>query len=327
MIHPKIFCLLALSTQCAFASIKSTTAFSLDNDGIFGVDQDYTNGIFFAYASPALSSEHQIHRLSLADKLGGSIDKWEFSIGHKMWTPADISQTTPVLNDRPYAGYFHAELNYLSLHPQQAVRYNLTLGTTGENALSEKAQKLVHSVTGSTDPNGWEYQVDDYFAGSVGYQRHDLLMRSANLTESNWEMSHIFEANAGNFRSDVASGVMFRYGSDLANTLGAVSTSTENPFHASMMGNSSYGWFIYTGLSNRYRFNDITLEGERSGLPEPSDVYDVTIQHWQSTAVAGVALYNRHVGMSFALSAKTPEYKEAPERIYGNGALSLYAFF
>ncbi|EHD1696454.1 TPA: lipid A deacylase LpxR family protein [Vibrio vulnificus] len=318
---------LLLLSPMAFASVKSTTSFSLDNDGIFGVDQDYTNGIFFAYASPALSSEHQIHRLSLADKQGGSIDKWAFSIGHKMWTPSDISQTTPTPNDRPYAGYFHAELNYLSLHPQQAVRYNLTLGTTGENALSEKAQKLVHSITGSTDPNGWEYQVDDYVAGSVGYQRHDLLMRSANLTESNWEMSHIFEANAGNFRTDVASGVMFRYGSDLANTLGAASISTENPFHASMMGNSPYGWFVYTGLSTRYRFNDLTLEGERSGLPEPSDQYDVTMQHWQSTAVAGVALYNRRVGLSFALSAKTPEYKEAPERIYGNGALSLYAFF
>ncbi|EOB3675187.1 lipid A deacylase LpxR family protein [Vibrio vulnificus] len=318
---------LLLLSPMAFASVKSTTSFSLDNDGIFGVDQDYTNGIFFAYASPALSSEHQVKRLSLADKQGGSIDKWEFSIGHKMWTPSDISQTAPTPNDRPYAGYFHAELNYLSLHPQQAVRYNLTLGTTGENALSEKAQKLVHSITGSTDPNGWEYQVDDYVAGSVGYQRHDLLMRSANLTESNWEMSHIFEANAGNFRTDVASGVMFRYGSDLANTLGAASISTENPFHASMMGNSPYGWFVYTGLSTRYRFNDLTLEGERSGLPEPSDQYDVTMQHWQSTAVAGVALYNRLVGLSFALSAKTPEYKEAPERIYGNGALSLYAFF
>lgn len=327
MIKTKLLYLLLLSAPCAIASVKSTTTLSLDNDGVFGVDQDYTNGILLEYASPALSSEYQVDYLSLANELGGSIDKWAFSIGHKMWTPSDISQTTPIPNDRPYAGYFHVELNYLTLHPQQAIRYNLTLGTTGENALSEKAQKIVHGITGSTEPNGWAFQVDDYWAGSIGYQRHDLLLRSTNTTQSHWEVSHIFDANAGNFRSDIASGILFRYGSDLANTLGSASVSTEHPFRASMMGNSERGWFVYSGLSNRYRFNDLTLEGERSGLPEPSARYDVSLQHWQSTAVAGVAVYNRHFGLSFALSAKTPEYKEAQERVYGNGSLSLYAFF
>ncbi|SUP50503.1 exonuclease [Vibrio metschnikovii] len=62
-------------------------------------------------------------------------------IGHKMWTPSDIEQYTPAPNERPYAGFLHSEFNYISLHPQQAQRFNLTIGTTGDSALSEQAQK------------------------------------------------------------------------------------------------------------------------------------------------------------------------------------------
>lgn len=73
--------------------------------------------------------------------------------------------------------------------------------------------------------------------------------------------------NASNFRSDLSAGIMFRYGSELSQSMGAADISVERPFNAGMMGNTSSGWFLFSGITGRYRFNDLSIEGERSGIP------------------------------------------------------------
>ncbi|MEH0741339.1 lipid A deacylase LpxR family protein [Vibrio cholerae] len=325
------FSLLLLSTT-ALASEQSTLAFSLDNDGVFGVDQDYTNGIFLTYTSAGIRPPSWVGPLSLSFWGAASLDKWEVTLAHKMYTPSDIEAVEPLQNDRPYAGYLHTEFNYISLHPMQAQRFNLTLGTVGENSLSEEAQKFVHSITGSDDPNGWANQVDEGFAGSVGYLTHINLWREPLLANTEWEVSSVSEANVGNFRSDVSTGVMLRWGQDLSGSLGAANIDNENPFRAGMLGGSKQGWFVFAGIEARYRFNDITIEGDRPGIrhnPDVSDpsLYDVTLDKVQATAVAGFAWYNQSFGATLATTVKTPDYKEAPDSVYGAGGINLYAFF
>lgn len=101
-----------------------------------------------------------------------------------------------------------------------------------------------------------------------------------------------------------------------------------------MIGASNNGWFTYAGLEGRYRFNDLTIEGDRSGVDEYANknnqdpaIYDVTLENIQATAVLGVAWYNQYVGASFALTAKTPDYKEAKESVYTTGGITMFAFF
>ncbi|WP_240207007.1 lipid A deacylase LpxR family protein [Vibrio sp. CyArs1] len=314
-------------SSVVLASERSTVSFSLDNDGIFGTDEDYTNGIFLSYTSSAITPWALFKPLSLSYWGSASLDKFEFQLGHKMWTPSDIEATVPLANDRPYAGYFHGELNYISLHPQQAQRFNLTLGSTGEGSFADKAQQLVHSIVGSADPKGWEYQIEDQVAGSIGYLTHLNWKREPLFGNTGWEVSNVTETNLGNFRSDVSTGMMFRFGSELGGNFGSANISTENPFKAGMIGASNKGWFTYFGLKARYRFNDLTIQGERPGIPEPSDAYDVTLQPWQGEAVLGVTWYNAYVGISAFAGSKSAEYKEASKSIYGNGGISLFAFF
>lgn len=325
---------LILLASSAVASERSTVSFSIDNDGVFGVDQDYTNGLFLTYTSGAITPNWLTNPMSLSFWGGASLDKYEFTLGHKMYTPSDIESTTPMINDRPYAGYLHAEFNYISLHPQQAQRFNLTLGTTGESSLADQAQDIVHGITGSDEPRGWAYQVDDKFVGSLGYLSHFNLWRERAIANTDWEMSNVSEVNAGNFRSDVSTGFMFRWGTDLAGSMGAANIDNENPFRAGMLGASQGGWFIFGGIEARYRFNDITIEGDRSGVVdyanrngENPSIYDVTLEEKQASAVAGFAWYNEHFGATVTATAKTPDYKEAKDSMYGTGGLALYAFF
>lgn len=322
----KLFAL-ALLSPVAIASTKSTISFTLDNDGIFGVDQDYTNGIFLSYATEQLRRDAEWRWLSLNESSNQTnVDKIELVLGHKIWTPSDIEADYPLVNDRPYAGYLHTEINYLTLTADRAVRYNFTIGATGESSLSDKAQDIVHGITGSTDPQGWEYQIDDEIAFSVGYRAFNKLMRSEASTQQ-WEITNVTDINAGNFRSDISQGVMFRWGTNLANSIGAANISVESPFHASMIAKSTSSWFLFTGFEGRYRFNDITIEGDRSGIPEPSEPYDVTLQNWQASAVAGATWHNQNYGASLTFTVKTPDYKEAQTDVYGTGSLSLFAFF
>ncbi len=317
---------LALIAPAALASTKSTVSFTLDNDGVFGVDQDYTNGIFLSYTTAQLRKKSEWRWLSLNNSASSNVDKIELLLGHKMWTPSEIEADYPLINDRPYAGYLHTEINYLSLTSDKAVRYNFTIGATGESSLSGRAQSLVHSITGSSDPQGWDYQVDDYLAVSLGYRLFNKLIRSeGNSTQ--WEITNVNDINAGNFRSDVSQGVMFRWGTNLGSSVGAANISVESPFSASMLADDTTSWFVFAGVEGQYRFNDITLEGDRSGIPGPSDAYDVTLQPWQSTAVAGATWYNQHYGASLTFTVKTPEYKESQTDIYGTGSISLFAFF
>lgn len=325
---------LILLSFSSLASERSTLTFALDNDGIFGVDQDYTNGLFLGYTSSSITPYNWVKPLSLSYWGASSLDKWEITIGHKMYTPSDIEAEKPLPNDRPYAGYLHTEFNYISLNPQQAQRFNITFGTTGESALSEDAQKLVHSITKSDEPMGWEYQIDDEYAGSVGYLSHFNLMRNQALANTDYEISNVSEINVGNFRSDISTGFMFRWGTDLGGNFGAANITTENPFKPGMIGASNAGWFTYAGLEGRYRFNDLTIEGDRSGVDEYAHkvgddpaIYDVTLENIQATAVLGVAWYNRYVGASFALTAKTPDYEEAKESVYTTGGITMFAFF
>ncbi|MFH4545679.1 lipid A deacylase LpxR family protein [Vibrio alginolyticus] len=318
--------ILTLLSPVAIASTKSTVSFTIDNDGIFGVDQDYTNGVFLSYATDQLTQESQWKWLSLANSEHANIDKIELVLGHKMWTPSDIEADYPLINDRPYAGYLHTEINYLSLTSDKAVRYNFTIGTTGESSLSEKAQEIVHGITGSTDPQGWDYQIEDKVAFSLGYRVFNKLMRSEEQ-KTQWEITNINDINAGNFRSDVSQGVMFRWGTNLANSIGAANISVESPFSASMIAQNTSSWFLFTGFEGRYRFNDMTIEGDRPGIPEPSALYDVTLQNWQASAVAGVSWYNQNYGASITFTIKTPDYEEAQTDVYGTGSFSVFAFF
>ncbi|MFM2590347.1 lipid A deacylase LpxR family protein [Vibrio sp. TBV020] len=325
-----------LASATAVASEKSTVSFAIDNDGVFGVDQDYTNGLFLTYTTGAITPYSIFSPLSLSFWGGASLDKFEFTLGHKMYTPSDIEATEPMINDRPYAGYLHTEFNYISLHPQQAHRFNLTLGTTGESSLADQAQDIVHGITGSDEPQGWGYQVDDKFVGSVGYLSHFNLIRQRSIANTDWEISNVSEVNAGNFRSDVSTGLMFRWGADLGGSMGAANIDNENPFRAGMLGGSQGGWFFFAGAEARYRFNDITIEGERSGVKDyalsqdpvqdPS-IYDVELENVQATGVAGFAWYNQTFGATLSATVKTPDYKNAPESMYGTGAFTAYVFF
>ena len=170
-----IACSTFLSSEAA-AYNSGSISFTIDNDGIVGTDKNYTNGIFLAYHSPSSPL--------LSDVAPGSIQQvasflpfeketakgWKIVLGQQIWTPEDIESTTPVEDERPYAGLLFLETSVYQYSPNRTDQYSFMLGTVGPNSLAEQGQKFIHGIIGSDEPMGWDYQIENQIVFNLGYQ-------------------------------------------------------------------------------------------------------------------------------------------------------------
>ncbi|WP_428773661.1 lipid A deacylase LpxR family protein [Vibrio sp.] len=308
------------------ASESPTLTVALDNDGAFGVDQDYTHGLFFSYSSGRLSKDWHQQPLSLSYWQIDSVDKINITIGQQMWTPADIESNQPQADDRPYAGLMFAEFNYYSTSPDLSHRFGLMAGTTGENSFARSTQKLAHTVLDTTQPNGWEYQIENKWVGNLSYANQIKLWRQTTPALERAELSALSEINMGNFRRDISAGLMLRWGQDLANSFGSASVNAERTFRPGMLGQGTQAWFLFSGISVRYRFYDLTIEGLRPGLTVPQN-YAVDVKNQQATFTLGLAWYRPHFAASITASAYSAEYSPSRQSVYGVAGMTISSFF
>ena len=70
-------------------------------------------------------------------------------VGQNMYTPPDITQENPPLDERPYAGWLYGSVGVVAETGKQLDQLELSLGVVGPASLAAKTQKLVHVITGS----------------------------------------------------------------------------------------------------------------------------------------------------------------------------------
>ncbi|MDG3088388.1 lipid A deacylase LpxR family protein [Vibrio hannami] len=287
-------------------AFSTSVALIVDNDGIFGTDEDYTSGVVLDLSSD-LSSEW----------LGAQ--RWRMQLGQKIWTPSNLDATTPQPNERPYAGLLYAQGSIINRTAIRLHEFGLMLGTTGPDSYADQGQKFIHGITDSTDPRGWDYQIDNQIVGSALYKGHYLV----SVPSQKQEVSTLFRAEAGNFRSEVATGLIWRWGSNLSDSFGTITPSNEGSFSAAAMAKgSTSGTFFFSGIEGRYRFNDITIEGDTM-----RETYPINIQNLQATIVFGGVAYWNNMGINITVASKTKDYKEAASDIASNASFSAFMRF
>ncbi|WP_052260630.1 lipid A deacylase LpxR family protein [Photobacterium gaetbulicola] len=317
-------CLSALAPN-AFAYNAGSFSFSMDNDGIVGTDQNYTNGVFFEYNSPytaalaetAPTPIRQISQYLPFDE--GTKQGWSLTLGQQMWTPEDIEALEPPENDRPYAGLLFLESSAYQYSPTVVDKFSLMIGIVGPNSFAEQGQKFIHEIVGSDEPMGWDYQIENTAVFNLGYQGHRLLTRQQAYLMEDYDLSGVGRVNIGNYQSELAVGGVARWGKNLANNFGTTGFTPGNFVDIGVLSSSSSGYFIFAGVEGRYRFNDITIEGDR-----PSEVPDTNVKHWQATSVIGGVFYQPKWGASLSFATSTPEFKENKHRSTSTGSLELF---
>lgn len=316
--------LLALSALCASQAFAGTFTFSLDNDGVFGVDQDYTNGLFLSYYSNEFAPHYLMTPIanSFGTFQGSAGHRWGFTLGQTIYTPENIDATEPEVDERPYAGVLFGQFDFANISSHRVDKYGLFIGATGPGSLADIAQDFIHGITNSTEPEGWEYQVKDKMLYNFDFETHNALIRSRSFAGLEHEIKNVSRVMIGNYRSEVATGMMWRWGSGLDGSVGASRMTIENSFNPGLMMQGSHGAHIFAGVEGRYRFNDITIDG-----PVPDEVYPTNVENWQATATVGAVWYGKSFGAALSAAAKTPDYKEDDGDVYGVGNVTFFATF
>ncbi|WP_261817141.1 lipid A deacylase LpxR family protein [Vibrio gallicus] len=322
-----LFILSLLFTAPTFAQ-NSSIYFGIDNDSIVTTDQDYTNGVFISYTNDFDISHDSIFNALPgtdfdASPNGDTLHRFNIELGQKMWTPKDIENPDPVPGERPYAGLLYLSSTLYAIKPDSINSYSLMFGTMGPNSYAEQGQKFVHSIIKSDDPQGWDNQISNQVVLNLNYQRNDKWYESSVSGSTTHELSTQGRIMAGNFRSELAGGAMWRWGSNLGSSFGSAKVNNESSIDPGLIIRSKSGWYLYSGLEGRFRFNDITIEGDR-----PDDGITASeVEHLQATVTAGVLGYYRGWGASLAVSTKTRDYREDPRSFHTNGSLALFWLF
>lgn len=125
-------------------------------------DRWYTNGVrvSWTFDKPPQSE------LSKAFVSGTQWLLWDgktptmtYSVGQSMYTPSDIRLAQPPLDDRPWGAFLYFSTTAHAYQGNEFRATELKLGTTGKYALGEQAQKLVHKIISSPEPQGWDQQL------------------------------------------------------------------------------------------------------------------------------------------------------------------------
>ena len=248
-----------------------------DNDLLTGqtTDRDYTGGLALTlsgrraqeYPVSIDSWRAGIDQLTTFPGFYQSSDTMSFhsqQYGLTLFTPDDIESVTPVYDDRPYASLFFMSNSEFTVVPEKNIAYvsRLTVGFLGLD-LAEDIQQLLHDITASDAPNGWQHQV------SSGGEPTAMLSYSIqkNLYSSNeHQLKTEVEGNLG-FITDVNAGISWRWGRIRSpwwayNPYQSKYIQQSMPVFASQHAADSNEFYVFAGARMNLRIYNALLQGQ-----------------------------------------------------------------
>jgi hypothetical protein len=206
---------------------KGTLRFEIDNDAIWDSDSNFSNGWSLQYHTTRYATWDETkvvpgfmgnaikwvgnHFPTLGDD--ASIVRYGQGLGQNMITPEDISNPNPPPGDLPYAGTLTYTLNWQRFNRKTASNFQVTAGILGEESRAEWFQKVIHEITGSTEPQGWDTQRDTEPILNLAYQYNWRLAHFGEYTDG-WagQLSLTPTVQLGNLITSAELGLGFRTG-------------------------------------------------------------------------------------------------------------------
>jgi hypothetical protein len=258
-----LFILLSVISVFGSENSEGVLSFHMENDLVVGTDYDYTNGFLVQRISGNIESWDLP---KWATKVRDSIPLFDregyknnvgYGFGQEMYTPKEIEDPDLREDDRPYAGWTYLTL---SLHHKDVRKLNkleLKLGFIGERSLAEDTQKLVHELTDSSEPMGWEHQLKDEFGVILSYEHRRKL-----FSDHWYDVIPNVKVSVGNVATFVSVGMTVRCGYNVP-----------NDFHSNRISSSGYALprgpkprsslsvYVFTTVSGYAVARDVFLDG------------------------------------------------------------------
>jgi hypothetical protein len=234
-----------------------------ENDIFAGTDQNYTNGVRAAWQS----SENKVpdaalwvatHLLPLADNGHKRIS---IAAGQSIFTPRDLSQTAPITNDRPYAGWLYGSVGMVSDTGKELDNVVLTLGVVGPASYAEQTQKFVHKVINSPHPYGWDNQLGNEPGAVLTYEHKWRSIAEYSPFGVGVDATPHVGFNLGNINTDASVGGTVRIGYDLPADYGPPRIRPSLPGSDFFIPTRDLGGYLFAGIEGRAVGRNIFLDG------------------------------------------------------------------
>lgn len=312
-----------------------TTSVYFENDLFNGTDSHYTNGVKASMISPDLTDVSfssrlgsgllkMVHRIPvLGETSWEDTHKIELSIGQNMYTPADISRSDLIEDDRPYAGWTYWSTAY---HQRYETRgqtpfmdtVEVQIGMVGPASLAEETQKFVHKVRDIDRPNGWDNQLKNEPGIVLAFERKWLLWQPPEKSAGCGVITHAGAA-LGNISTYFNFGFEFRagwnlpgdFGISLIRPAGSTRLAIEHPLSV----------YLFGAMNGRIVARDIFLDGNTF-----TDSHNVDRNPLVADLAAGIALRYKRFFLTFTEIHRTKEF-DGQDRAHSFGSIAFSASF
>ena len=190
-----------------------------------------------------------------------------FTFGQSMFTPENILNPTPILTDRPYAGWLYGGMVFErrgTLTPNVAVleSYELELGLVGPGSLADVAQKAIHSWRFPEDiPQGWGNQIKDEPGLLLKYGRIWRWSPNERLGKY-FDVLPRIGAEAGNINVSGTAGATLRLGWNLPDDFGMQIINSPVAANGGFQERkNNFSIYAFAGADGRLVAHDIALDG------------------------------------------------------------------
>jgi lipid A 3-O-deacylase len=292
-------------------------SFTLENDFFAGTDRHYTNGLQLAFVTPLASVPAAIRALPPFDR--SDSPEVVFAVGQRIYTPADIESPVPDPHDRPYAGWLYGLADVQTRNDEAIDHVTITFGVVGPAAFARQTQDAFHVLTGSERVEGWNSQLRNEPAFTLGLERAWPAVAQGRLGPYRSDLALRTGITLGNVLAYANAGTVWRVGTALPADFPATHISLGPPRDGFRGSGGEVGWYGWLGADARLVARNLFIDGNtfQGGPHVKREVRGYDLQ-W------GAALAWPTMRLSFTLVQRGREFEgqRSPDR-FGQLALSL----
>ncbi|WP_167836889.1 lipid A-modifier LpxR family protein [Leptospira ryugenii] len=258
-----------------------------ENDVFLLTDREYTNGIRAEYGQSLLlplPASWVLH--AILSSLGADrTHKQQYSgIGlvHAIYSPLNLYTSDIPYGERPYSSLGLVSDKASFFWEKSALSLELAFGQIGPSAQGKYFQGIIHQITQSPMPQGWDYQIP----------KQNLLQVNLDWKYF-WLPQFGFQSTArlGNLDSSLSIGPILRFGKISSPNMGGLSVFDPSGNYYSE--DSEFYFYLIPGV--KYQTINATLgnpKGTSIGSPLPNKEDQFVILENGQTNIYGQALYN-----------------------------------
>lgn len=310
---------------------QGTWTFQVENDAVSTLkgtsDQYYTSGLRLGYTS---GTTHVPDFLAGIGRTvwGDGVQRVSFDLSQSLFTPRDTQQRQPVLGDRPYAGWLHADLGLIHDTDDARSVLGLSLGVVGPSALGKVVQNGFHNIIGDTPNLGWRNQIKDEPAVELTVERTYRIplyhFDVAGLNGLETDLLPAATVGVGTVRDYVQGGISFRLGQGLASDFGAPRIRPGLTGTDAYTPNRPFAWYVFAGADGQAIARDVFLDGSTF---RDSQGPHVTKRPLVAEFQGGLAVMAYGVRLTYTQTWQTEEFRRQKSGLFNFGSLALSAKF